>query len=70
MAQLFVPTRTFDATVYGSRNCYMEGYRYTVYDTPQHKELAQLVQKWSMDGLVTIVGTTEGAHRPTRINNE
>lgn len=64
MGQYFVPTETFEADVNGFTNRYQRGKRYTVYDTPQHRELAKKVQRWAEEGRVNITGNSSGGVRP------
>lgn len=67
MGQRFVPTETFEARVNGFDNRYLKGQQYTIYDTPEHRELARKVQQWVGEGRVVITGATAGAVRPHKI---
>lgn len=67
MGQRFVPTETFEAEVNGFTNRYQKGKQYTVYDTPDHRDLAKKVQRWAAEGRVAITGVTSGAARPVKV---
>lgn len=68
MGVRFMPTENFPATVNGHTNSYLKGAIYTVHDTPTHHDLARKCQKWAEQGLVIIVGRTNGASVPGHIS--
>lgn len=68
MGQQFVPTETFKADVNGHTNRYLAGHQYTVYDSPDHRDLAKKVMQWAEQGRVVITGVTAGAVRPPHIH--